>query len=55
MISIFTPTHDASFLPQVYQSLRAQTVQDWEWIVGYNNGAQPIDFDDARVKSHIIE
>ncbi len=55
MISVFTPTHDTSFLPQVYESLKAQTNPDWEWVIAYNNGAQPIDFNDPRVKPFVIE
>ncbi len=51
MISIFTPTHNSSFLPEVYKSLAAQTFKDWEWVVVYNNGAEEIDFGDARVKA----
>lgn len=54
MISIFTPTNNSEFLPEVYKSLLAQTDQDWEWVVVYNNGGEPIQFDDPRVKSHII-
>jgi glycosyltransferase involved in cell wall biosynthesis len=54
MVSIFTPTHDSSFLPQVYDSLKAQTDPDWEWVVLFNNGAEPIDFHDDRVKCHYV-
>lgn len=55
MISIFTPTHDSSFLPQIYDSLKAQTDSNWEWVIGYNNGAQVIEFNDARVKPFVID
>jgi O-antigen biosynthesis protein len=54
MISIFTPTNDSSFLPQIYKSLLAQTDQDWEWVILYNNGGEPITFDDKRVKNHVV-
>ena len=54
LISIFTPTHNSEFLPEVYKSLQAQTDPNWEWIIIYNNDAKVIEFDDARVKTHII-
>ncbi len=53
-VNIFTPSHDSSFLPEVYKSLKAQTSPDWEWIVLYNNGAVPVQFDDPRVKTHVL-
>lgn len=37
-ISIFTPTHNASFLDEVYASLLAQTSADWQWVVLFNGG-----------------
>lgn len=52
-LSIFTPTHDTSFLPQVYVSLRAQTDPDWEWAVLCNGGATPLPIDDPRVSWHV--
>lgn len=54
MISIFTPTHDSSFLPEVYKSLLAQTCTDWEWVVVYNNGAERLQFEDKRVKTYSL-
>ena len=54
MISIFTPTNDSRFLPEIYKSLKAQTDKDWEWIVLYNNGGEPLKFKDKRVKNHIL-
>lgn len=54
-ISVFTPTHNSGFLPEVYKSLAAQTYKDWEWIVVYNNGAEILDFGDDRVKSFMLE
>lgn len=53
-VSIFTPTNDSAFLPQVYASLKAQTDPDWEWEVVYNNGGVPIDFADDRVHGHLV-
>jgi O-antigen biosynthesis protein len=38
MISIFTPTHDAKFLKEAYQSILSQTFTDWEWVLLLNNG-----------------
>lgn len=35
-ISIFTPTNDPTFLPEVLASVLAQTYQDWEWIILHN-------------------
>lgn len=49
MISCFTPTHDASFLGEVYESLKTQEHQDWEWVVLCNNGAKYAN-PDKRVK-----
>lgn len=54
MVSIFTPTNNSEFLPEIYKRLQAQTDPDWEWIVLYNNGAAPIEFDDNRVKPHVV-
>jgi glycosyltransferase involved in cell wall biosynthesis len=54
MISIFTPTNNSEYLPEVYKSLLAQTDPDWEWVIVYNNGGVPIKFDDPRVKSNIV-
>ena len=39
-ISIFTPTNDPSFLPEVRASVLTQTYEDWEWII-LHNGQQP--------------
>lgn len=36
-LSIFTPTHDPSFLPKVYESIKDQPFD--EWLVLCNNGA----------------
>jgi glycosyltransferase involved in cell wall biosynthesis len=55
MISVFTPTNNSKFLPDAYESLKRQTYPDWEWVILYNNGAQPIYFGDPRVKTFTIE
>jgi glycosyltransferase involved in cell wall biosynthesis len=36
-ISIITPTHRPDFFAQTYESVRAQTYEDWEWIVFVNH------------------
>lgn len=50
--SVFTPSNNAGFLPSAYNSLTAQTSQDWEWIVQPNGGitVPPFLLDDKRVK-----
>ena len=35
-VSVFTPSHDSRYLKLAYESLRAQSFQDWEWIVLLN-------------------
>jgi len=32
-LSIFTPTHAPAYLPEVYNSLKLQTLQQWEWLI----------------------
>lgn len=49
MISIFTPTHDSSYLEEVYKSIKDQDF--YEWVIVYNGDAKEIDFQDERVKS----
>lgn len=49
--SIFTPSHDTRFLDDCYRSVVAQTVDDWEWIVLLNGGAQWVPpHDDPRIR-----
>ena len=36
-ISVFTPSHNPKWLDEVYESLKAQTNPDWEWVVLLNN------------------
>lgn len=38
--SVFTPTHEPRFLGRLAASLRAQTEQDFEWLVMPNGGAR---------------
>lgn len=52
-ISIFTPTHNSTRLREAYASIKDQDFH--EWIIGYNNGAEIIDFDgDSRVRPVIM-
>jgi O-antigen biosynthesis protein len=51
-ISIFTPAHDNTFLRQAYDSIKDQDFH--EWIVVFNNGGIPTNFDDPRVKPHVL-
>lgn len=58
-ISIFTPTHNPKFINDCYESLKKQTLQEWEWVI-YLNGSATDQFDslgalfadDSRV--HVI-
>lgn len=36
MISIITPTHNSKYLVEAFESLNAQDVKDWEWILVQN-------------------
>lgn len=49
MISVITPTNDARFLKETWESLKKQTYQDFEWIVVPNNGAK-INIEDQRIR-----
>lgn len=61
MISFFTPVHKAGYkyLEECYQSIKAQTVQDWELILLANGGLTAADItvgrDDSRVRVHQTE
>ena len=39
-ISVFTPSHDPRWLDQCYESLKAQSFHDWEWVILLNGGAE---------------
>jgi glycosyltransferase involved in cell wall biosynthesis len=54
-VSIFTPTHKPDWLPNIYECLKEQTFTDWQWVIVYNNGAQPLNFNDPRVKEIHLE
>lgn len=52
-ISICTPTHNPKYLNELWETIKAQTFSDWEWIIIANNGAKvdiKFDIQDARVK-----
>jgi len=49
-ISLFTPSHDTSFLPQVWDSIKSQSHSDFEWTVLLNNGASNYENPDPRVQ-----
>lgn len=52
-VSIFTPTHDSTFLPKVYESIKDQKFD--EWIILHNNGSKKrIGFNDARVRELMV-
>ncbi len=52
-VSIFTPTHNSSRLLEAYASIKDQDFH--EWIIGYNNNAEVIDFShDPRVKPILL-
>lgn len=51
-VSVFTPSHDTRYLNAAYESLREQSLPDWQWIVLLNRKApqwKPPDGDE-RVK-----
>lgn len=54
-ISVFTPSHQAANLESAYQSLRNQSLSEWEWIVWLNGEASKEELSeemkqDSRVK-----
>jgi glycosyltransferase involved in cell wall biosynthesis len=50
LISIFTPTHSAKWLPDLYRSLLAQTHREWEWVVLPQLDLPTGGFTDPRVR-----
>src|SRR6516164_6821201 len=48
MISVFTPTHTPDYLVEAYNSLCAQTYQDFEWVLVPNGP-------DARIPEPIAQ
>lgn len=52
MLSVFSPCNNTKYLKEAYESLKAQTYTDWEWIILGNGGAKIPKFKDKRVKVH---
>lgn len=50
MISVFTPSHRPDYLNDCYNSLRQQTLEDWEWVVVLNGDVDWTPPNDERVK-----
>ena len=54
MISIISPHYEKTnpYIKEAYQSLTAQTIKDWEWVIIQNNGGEiPAEIaEDERVK-----
>lgn len=56
-ISLFTPTNQPKYLPEVYESIKAQGYADWEWVI-LANGEATVEAvraklgnpDDARIR-----
>lgn len=51
-VSLFTPTNNSAWLPNLYASIKDQDFH--EWVIIFNNGAEPITFYDPRVKTHYV-
>jgi O-antigen biosynthesis protein len=39
-VTVFTPSHRPTYLDECFETLRAQTFTDWEWVVVLNGGAR---------------
>ena len=39
LLTVFTPSHRPTFLTECFESLQAQSFEDWEWVVVLNKGA----------------
>ena len=48
--SIATPTHNLTYLNDLYQSLLEQHFTDWEWVLCLNGGVSVPEFSDPRVR-----
>ena len=49
-ITVFTPSHDPTYLDECWESLAAQTFTDFEWIVVLNNNAKWTRPHDYRIR-----
>ena len=36
--SLITPTHKPTYILELYESIKAQTYSNWEWIIYLNGG-----------------
>lgn len=45
-VSIITPTNNERFLQQLYESIKAQAYQDWEWIICLNGDCSKVSLTD---------
>ena len=55
LVSIYTPTHDLTYIKEAYESLKIQTYKKWEWVIQPNGPVNKNDFPadmlaDDRVK-----
>jgi hypothetical protein len=53
--SLITPTHNPKYLSELYESIKGQTYQSWEWVIWVNGGITSEDLpqdirDDSRVR-----
>lgn len=53
--SLITPTHNPKYISELYESIKDQTYQLWEWVIWVNGGITPEDLpqeirDDSRVR-----
>lgn len=55
MLTVFTPSHDPRFLDECWASLKAQTHEDFEWVVVLNNGARWLWPDDPRIVVKMVD
>jgi glycosyltransferase involved in cell wall biosynthesis len=39
LVSVFTPSHDTTYLTDAYESLASQSYENWEWLVLLNGAA----------------
>lgn len=54
MFSVFTPTHNARFLSDTFQSLLQQSRSDWEWVLVPNNGAVIPEYIQAHPQVRVV-
>jgi glycosyltransferase involved in cell wall biosynthesis len=52
LITVFTPTHNPQFIERLSESLKAQTCQDFEWLVVCNGDvkAEDLELDNPKVR-----